>query len=97
MSQVEQSPKSGKTRASESSKAKSPPEIVVKVSWCKGCGLCVEYCKRGVLEMDGVLPIITDAEKCNRCLQCEMICPDFAIEVRDGEVELVNADKGDKS
>jgi len=98
MTQVEQSQKSGKTGASESSKEeKSPPEILVKVSWCKGCGLCVEYCKRGVLEMEGVLPIIKDAEKCNRCLQCEVICPDFAIEVRDGEVELVNGKEGDKS
>jgi len=97
MSQVEQSEKSGKARTSESSKEKGPPEILVKVSWCKGCGLCVEYCKRGVLEMDGVLPIITDAEKCNYCLQCEVICPDFAIEVREGEVELVDAEEGDKS
>jgi len=97
MSQVDRSPKPDATRASKSSKEKSPPEILVKVSWCKGCGLCVEYCKRGVLEMDGVLPIITDAEKCNRCLQCEVICPDFAIEVRDGEVELVDAGQGEKS
>ena len=97
MSQVEQEQKSGETGASESSKEKSPPEILVKVSWCKGCGLCVEYCKRGVLEMEGVLPIITNAEKCNHCLQCEVICPDFAIEVRDGEVELVNGKEGDKS
>ena len=95
MSQVDRSPKSGTTRASKSSEAKNPPEIVVKVSWCKGCGLCVDYCKRGVLEMDGVLPIIIDAEKCNSCLQCEMICPDFAIEVREGEVELVHAEEGD--
>ncbi|MBP7146914.1 MAG: 4Fe-4S binding protein [Acidobacteria bacterium] len=59
------------------------PEIVVKVSWCKGCGLCVDYCNRGVLKMDGVLPSVVAAEKCTRCLQCEAICPDFAIEVKD--------------
>jgi Pyruvate/2-oxoacid:ferredoxin oxidoreductase delta subunit len=47
--------------------------------------------------MEGVPPIITNAEKCNHCLQCEVICPDFAIEVRDGEVELVNGKEGDKS
>jgi 2-oxoglutarate ferredoxin oxidoreductase subunit delta len=100
MSQVDRSPKPETAGASGSPKKKddkSTPEILVKVSWCKGCGLCVEYCKRGVLEMDGVLPIVTDAEKCNRCLQCEMICPDFAIEVRDGQVELVDADGGDES
>jgi 2-oxoglutarate ferredoxin oxidoreductase subunit delta len=61
------------------------PVIEVKVSWCKGCGLCVEYCSRGVLEMQGgVLPKVVHAERCSRCLQCEAICPDFAIEVKEG-------------
>ena len=64
-------------------KSKLPPIIEVKVSWCKGCGLCVEYCNRDVLEMDGVVPKVVDAEKCSRCLQCEAICPDFAIAVRE--------------
>ena len=64
---------------------KSPPRIEVKVSWCKGCGLCVEYCNRDVLVMDGVVPKVVLAEKCSRCLQCEAICPDFAIRVTDGE------------
>ncbi len=68
---------------SEVSKKKAPPPIEVKVSWCKGCGLCVEYCNRGVLEMNGVLPSVVHAERCTRCLQCEAICPDFAIEVKD--------------
>jgi 2-oxoglutarate ferredoxin oxidoreductase subunit delta len=99
MSQVDRSPKSDATRASKPSKKekKSPPEIFVKVSWCKGCGLCVEYCNRDVLKMDGVLPVVVDAEKCNRCLQCEVICPDFAIEIRDGDVEVVTAEGGEKS
>ena len=100
MSQAERTSKSGATRASKPSKEKKkgpPPEILVKVSWCKGCGLCVEYCNRDVLKMDGVLPVITDAEQCNRCLQCEVICPDFAIEVRDGDVELVQAEEGERS
>lgn len=60
---------------------KPPPEIRVKVSWCKGCGLCVEYCNRGVLEMKDELPQVVAAEKCTRCMQCEVMCPDFAITV----------------
>jgi 2-oxoglutarate ferredoxin oxidoreductase subunit delta len=62
-------------------KEKTPPRIEVKLSWCKGCGLCVAYCNRGVLEMKGILPAVLHAEKCSRCLQCEAICPDFAIQV----------------
>jgi 2-oxoglutarate ferredoxin oxidoreductase subunit delta len=67
------------------SPAKAPPRIEVKVSWCKGCGLCVEYCNRDVLVMEGVVPRVVNAEKCSRCLQCEAICPDFAIRISDDE------------
>ncbi len=62
---------------------KGPVDIQIKVSWCKGCGLCVDYCNRGVIEMKDALPSVVAAEKCSRCLQCEAICPDFAIEVVD--------------
>jgi 2-oxoglutarate ferredoxin oxidoreductase subunit delta len=65
--------------------AKVPPEIQVKVSWCKGCGLCVAYCNRGVLEMRDGLPVVLEAGKCSRCLLCEVICPDFAITVNDAK------------
>ena len=40
--------------------------------------------------------LLIDAEKCTSCLQCEVICPDFAIEVREGRVEVVE-NKGDES
>jgi 2-oxoglutarate ferredoxin oxidoreductase subunit delta len=63
----------------------TPPEIAIKVSWCKGCGLCVDFCNRGVLEMDGAVPRVVNAEKCNRCLLCEAACPDFALDVREPE------------
>ena len=62
---------------------KNPPEVRIKLSWCKGCGLCVDYCNRGVLEMNGLIPKVVKAEKCTRCMLCEVICPDFAIEVRE--------------
>ena len=67
---------------------KIPPEIKVRMSWCKSCGLCVAYCKPGVIAMIGALPHVVAAEKCTRCLQCEAICPDFAIEVHDRPVEV---------
>ncbi len=65
------------------SKSKTPPVIEIKVSWCKGCGLCVDYCNLGVLEMNGTKPKVVKLEKCTRCMQCEVICPDFAIRVKD--------------
>ncbi|MBI3448902.1 MAG: 4Fe-4S binding protein [Acidobacteria bacterium] len=55
----------------------------IKVSWCKGCGLCVDFCNREVLVMEGALPRVVHAERCTRCLLCEAACPDFALDVRD--------------
>jgi 2-oxoglutarate ferredoxin oxidoreductase subunit delta len=62
---------------------KAPPEIRIRVSWCKGCGLCVEYCNRGVLELRDGLPLVLQADRCSRCMLCEVICPDFAITVSE--------------
>jgi 2-oxoglutarate ferredoxin oxidoreductase subunit delta len=64
-------------------KPKTAAAIEIKVSWCKGCGLCVDYCNLGVLEMAGPVPKVVKLEKCTRCMQCEVICPDFAIHVRE--------------
>ena len=38
--------------------------------------------------MEGELPRVVGAEKCTRCLQCEAICPDFAIQIVDLPVEV---------
>ena len=73
---------------------KAPPEIQIKVSWCKGCGLCVEYCNRGVLEMKDGLAEVVNAEKCSRCMLCEAICPDFAITVIDRKEDAAAGDGG---
>ena len=64
-------------------KSKAPPVIDIRVSWCKGCGLCVDYCNLGVLEMNGTLPRVVRIDRCTRCMQCEVICPDFALRVTD--------------
>ena len=81
-----QDPKPGAAGKSPAKPKKPLPEITVKAAWCKSCGLCVEYCPRDVLKMEGEVPKVVDIERCTRCLQCELICPDFAIEVvRDEE------------
>ncbi len=60
---------------------KTVPKITIREDWCKGCTFCVHYCNPGVLKMEGVLPVVVDATKCNRCDLCVAICPDFAIKV----------------
>ena len=81
-----------------SGKAKTPTAIEIKVSWCKGCGLCVDYCNLGVLEMNSGLPAVVKLEKCTRCMQCEVICPDFAIRVAEAALpDAADAQRKERS
>ena len=56
---------------------------------CKGCGLCVEACPKGLLAIardkinqKGHHPAeTTDQEKCAGCAFCAMMCPDCVIKV----------------
>ncbi|MFB0515845.1 MAG: ferredoxin family protein [Candidatus Neomarinimicrobiota bacterium] len=61
-------------------------EIHLIVDRCKGCGFCVEYCPRDVLELSTEFnrkgyhyPNILNQGSCVNCNLCEMICPEFAI------------------
>jgi 2-oxoglutarate ferredoxin oxidoreductase subunit delta len=55
--------------------------IVIFRNWCKGCGICVEFCPQGVLALDAEIEkaIVVNPEKCTLCGVCELRCPDFAI------------------
>ncbi|MGB9779395.1 indolepyruvate ferredoxin oxidoreductase subunit alpha [Caldanaerobacter sp.] len=67
-------------------------KLVIIEDWCKGCGICVEFCPVKVLTIkDGKVKLI-DEDKCIKCGICELRCPDFAIylEVKEN-VESVNA------
>jgi 2-oxoglutarate ferredoxin oxidoreductase subunit delta len=59
-------------------------EVHVFDNWCKGCGLCIEFCPHGVLVLgldNRPKPIYP--EKCVACRWCELHCPDFAIFVTE--------------
>ncbi len=67
--------------------------VTVFPNWCKGCGLCVEFCPADVLEQgDDGRVIVAHPEKCTACRWCERHCPDFAIFVSD--IEQQSKDEG---
>ncbi len=57
-------------------------QVVIFGTWCKGCGLCVEFCPMKVLALDeDAHPVVVAPEKCTACHWCDTHCPDFAITV----------------
>lgn len=60
--------------------------IDIYKDWCKRCGICIEFCPASVLEQDeSGHPRVKNQEACIGCRQCEIRCPDFAIEIQDEE------------
>lgn len=57
--------------------------LEINSGWCKGCGLCVSACPKGILSLDNKGKVRADLpECCTGCGTCESTCPDFAISVR---------------
>jgi 2-oxoglutarate ferredoxin oxidoreductase subunit delta len=66
-----------------SKKKKAVAVVEINRDWCKGCGICVAFCPKKVMEMDGHEKACwARPEDCNACRICELRCPDMAIEVR---------------
>jgi 2-oxoglutarate ferredoxin oxidoreductase subunit delta len=67
------------------SKKEKRPLVEINRDFCKGCGICVAFCPKEVLELDDhEKAVVKHLEKCNACTLCELRCPDMAIEVKTG-------------
>lgn len=80
--------------ARRAKKKPSPKEnqLTVVAAYCKGCGLCVDICPTGTLQLEdnheskfGVSIKVDAQDYCIGCKMCEMRCPDFAIFVNYDE------------
>jgi 2-oxoglutarate ferredoxin oxidoreductase subunit delta len=64
--------------------------IHIDESVCKGCGLCVFYCPKDVLQLADKMnqkgynvAEVINLSDCTGCRLCDIACPDFAIYVDD--------------
>jgi len=62
--------------------------VYIDTKICKGCGLCVFYCPKGVLKLSDKrnekgysTAEVYRANYCIGCKLCEINCPDFAVYV----------------
>lgn len=61
---------------------KKKKKLTINREWCKGCGICVAFCPKGVLVLDEEGKACwAHPEKCKNCGLCELRCPDIAMEL----------------
>lgn len=84
----------------DADKTKQPQaEITIIADRCKGCGYCIAYCPREVLEESEEInargahpPRVNDISKCAVCGFCTAICPDLAIFIKEKAEEKKEAE-----
>ncbi len=66
---------------------------------CKGCGYCIAFCPRQVLEVSSRFnkkgyhpPAVIKPDDCVNCHYCEIICPEFCIY----SVEAIDSNQQEK-
>lgn len=61
---------------------KQLPKHLIEQAWCKGCGICIHFCPKNVLEFNKQEKASAKRlEDCIGCRTCEFRCPDLAIQV----------------
>lgn len=70
----------------ERAKAREGVQSYVHIfhEWCKGCGICVAFCPKKVLEMGRDQKAhVVHPELCIKCYMCARRCPDLAVTVTE--------------
>jgi len=65
--------------------------IEISRELCKGCGLCISFCPKGIISVSdklnasGYLPaVFSENGEFTGCAICALVCPEVAIEVYRG-------------
>ncbi len=60
---------------------KAIKNIRVNDALCKGCGICIQLCPKSVFQNNLGRPVVQAPERCSGCRNCELWCPDFALDL----------------
>lgn len=73
----------GEVQGADATMVKAPKyRVNIYRNWCKGCGICVEFCKHHVFAPNShEHPEVADPAACTGCQDCVLHCPDFALQV----------------
>ena len=58
---------------------------IIDKSECSACGICVDTCPEGALDIVGDLATLVDEDACVGCGECMEECPMGAIEVEEDD------------
>lgn len=66
-------------------------QVKIDFEICKGCGLCVSACPKKILKIGEksnkngyFVAVCADNSACIGCCACAYMCPDTAVEVKNG-------------
>lgn len=55
------------------------PYPIIDTDECIGCGVCVDVCATGAIEIDDGFCTVVDDSECKGCGECQEECPVNAI------------------
>ncbi|MDI6891702.1 MAG: 4Fe-4S binding protein [Actinomycetota bacterium] len=56
---------------------------VIDKDECSGCGICVDSCPNGVLDLVDEISVVVNEEECTGCGICVEECPMGAIKIEE--------------
>ena len=68
-------------------------QVQTNPGWCKGCGICVEFCPGRALGLVRGRIRMLFPDQCIQCGICELRCPDYAIWLEDPADDLTRCDE----